>query len=89
MPVPDYSAPAEVYATPTRGAKRSMLYRKFTSLAEAVQFVVEDLPSGMMHALAETDDERFEGESLRALYDADSYPLPRAPGSRLQREAVR
>ena len=78
MSAPDYSAPTEVYATPGRGAKRTMFYRKFSSLAETVQFVVEELPKGMMHALAETEDERFEGARLRALYDADDYPLPRA-----------
>lgn len=81
MSGPDYSAPTEVYATPGRGARRSMFYRKFPSLAEAVQFVVEELPKGMLHALAETESERFEGASLRALYDAEEYPLPRAtPG---------
>jgi len=78
MAASDYSVPAEVYATPGRGSKRTMLYRKFTSLAEAVQFIVEDLPPGMMHALAETDDGRFEGDDIRALYDAEEYPLPRS-----------
>jgi hypothetical protein len=83
MPTTDYSVPAEVYATPGRGAKRAMLYRKFASLAEAIQFIVEDLPEGMTHALAETDEERFEGASLKALYDAEDYPLPRLPRPRL------
>jgi hypothetical protein len=78
MLISDYSAPAEVYATPARGGKRTMFYRKFTSLAEAVRFIVEDLPKGMLHPLAETDRARFEGGALRALYDADDFPLPRA-----------
>jgi len=64
-----------------------MLYRKFPSLAEAVRFVIEDLPEGMMHALAETDDDRFEGTSLRALYDAEQYPLPRASVRPTHKEA--
>ncbi len=88
MSTRDYSVPAEVYATPTRGAKRTMFYRKFPSLAAAVQFIVEDLPTGMAHALAETDDERFEGKSLRALYDAEDYPLQRASKPHLQPAAT-
>jgi hypothetical protein len=52
-------------------------------LAEAVQFVVEDLPKGMRHGLVETEAERFEGPGLRALYDAEEYPLPRAKSPRL------
>jgi hypothetical protein len=71
----DYSTPAEVYTIPGRG--RAMFYRKFPSLAEAVQFVVEGLPKEMRHGLVETESERFEGLSLRALYDAEEYPLPR------------
>ena len=43
MSAPDYSVPTEVYATPGRGAKRTMFYRKFSSLAEAVQFIVDGL----------------------------------------------
>lgn len=77
MPISDYSAPAEVYATPGRGARR-MFYRKFPSLAEAVRFAIEDLPRSMKHPLAETDTARFEGAELRALYDAEDFPLPRA-----------
>ena len=88
MLVPDYSAPAELYATPGRGARRAMFYRKFPTLAEAVRFAVEDLPSGMMHAIAETEHDRFEDVSLRALYDAEQYPLPRVAARRMPKKAA-
>jgi hypothetical protein len=65
-----------------------MFYRKFPTLAEAVRFAIEDLPSGMMHAIAETEYDRFEDVSLRALYDADQYPLPRVAERRMHRKAA-
>ena len=42
----DYSASAEVYANSRGGPKKSLFYRKFPSVAEALQFVVEGLPPG-------------------------------------------
>ena len=74
----DYSASAEVYANSRGGPKRSLFYRKFPSVAEAVQFVVEGLPAGMINVLVETEDDRLEARTIRELYDADDYPLPRS-----------
>lgn len=73
----DYSASAEVYANSRGGPKRSLFYRKFSSVAEALQFVVEGLPAGMINVLVETEDDRLEAQTIRELYDADDYPLPR------------
>jgi hypothetical protein len=84
----DYLVPAEVYATPGRGVRRAMFYRKFPSLAAAVQFVAEDLPPGMVHAAVETEDERFEGADLKALYEAEDYPLPRISARKPRRAAA-
>jgi hypothetical protein len=65
-----------------------MFYRKFPSLAEAVRFVIEDLPAGMMHPIAETDQDRFEDAGLRALYEAAQYPLPRVTERRMHAKAA-
>lgn len=73
----DYSATAEVYANSRGGPKKSLFYRKFPSVAEALQFVVEGLPPGMINVLVETEDDRLEAQTIRQLYDADDYPLPR------------
>ena len=74
----DYSATAEVYANSRGGPKRSLFYRKFPSVAEALQFVVEGLPPGMINVLVETEDDRLEAQTIRELYEADDYPLPRS-----------
>lgn len=81
MPVPSYDAPAEVYANRLRAAKRPLFFRRFGSVAEALQFVVERLPPGMVNVVVEADEERLEGAAIRALYDAGGYPLPRAPAA--------
>jgi hypothetical protein len=73
----DYAAPAEVYASRHRGAKKNLFYRRFASVAEALQFAVESLPPEMTNVLLETDEERYEGATVRALYDAAEYPLAR------------
>ena len=74
----DYSATAEVYANSRGGPKKSLFYRKFPSVAEALQFVVEGLPPGMINVLVETQDDRLEARTIQQLYDADDYPLPRS-----------
>ena len=78
MPSPDYSTPAEVYAAAGRGTRGAMLYRRFGSLAEAIKFVIEDMPKGRPNVLAETEAARFNGAQLQSLYEADDYPLRRA-----------
>jgi hypothetical protein len=73
----DYAAPAEVYANRQRGARKPLFYRKFASLAEALQFIVEGLPAGMINVLLETEEERFDAAMIQTLYEAAEYPLPR------------
>jgi hypothetical protein len=78
MPPIDYAAPAELYARRQAGPKKQLFYRRFPSVAEALQFAVEDLPAKTTNILLETADERFEGASLKEMYEADGYPLARA-----------
>ena len=73
----DYNAAAEIYAITQTGAKRHMFHRRFSTTAEALQFAIEALPPKTTNVLLEVDEERFEGPTIRELYDAGDYPLAR------------
>jgi hypothetical protein len=72
-----YDVPAELYIRYHHGPKRSLLHRRFATAAAALQFAMEDLPADAI-ILLETEQERLEGPVLKAMYDADAYPLARA-----------
>jgi hypothetical protein len=75
----DYSAPAELFMRKRKGgARQSLGYRRFTTAAEAICFVVEEFPA--MRTLGvwmQVGDERFNGDEIHRLYESDDYPLPR------------
>jgi hypothetical protein len=75
----DYQAPAELFARPRHGARsRPITYRRFDSGAEAIQFAIEKLTADVLRGtVVESDEERYEAEQIRALYDSESYPLNR------------
>ena len=74
----DYETMAELYPS-RRYAKTSLTqYRRFSRAAEAIRFVMEDLPAnGRAGSLIEVDETRFEGDAIRVLYEAPGYPLTR------------
>lgn len=73
----DYASPADLFPA-RRFAKSLARYRRFSSTAEAVQYVVEEMPRSWLPGTAlDVDGTRFEGPAIVALYDADAYPLPR------------
>ena len=75
----DYGASAELFMNRSRTAKRRPKYKRFDTAAEAVRFVVEELPGAVLTGayllVAET---RFGVEEIRSLYQSTGFPLPRA-----------
>jgi hypothetical protein len=77
----DYSAPAEVYTSKSRGSsKRPVTYRRFDSGAEAIRFAMEELAADVLYGtVIEANEQRFDAAAIRQLYESGSYPLSRRP----------
>jgi hypothetical protein len=75
----DYSAPAEMFMTHARSARRhTTTYRRFPTAAEAIRFAVEEIPPPLLvGAVMEVREERFDHKGIRELYAQDGYPLAR------------
>jgi hypothetical protein len=73
----DYSSPAELFPS-RRYAKSLARYRRFPNAAEAVRYAIEEMPAPwLIGTFLDIDGTRYEGKSIRALYDAEAYPLER------------
>jgi hypothetical protein len=71
----DYRAPAELFAAHSRSGLR---YQRFTQAAEAIRYAIEKLPPKVLAASSmQVDDERYNAEQIRALYESEHYPLSR------------
>jgi len=73
-----YEAPAEVYPS-RRFAKSLARYRRFDRAAEAIRYVIEEMPAEwLVGTMIDVNGKRREGTAIRDLYDAADYPLERA-----------
>lgn len=55
-----------------------MRYRRFDTAAEAIRFAIEELPPLMLvGACLQIEDERFDSDQIRELYQSAAYPLER------------
>lgn len=75
----NFERPADVFVG-NKGLRRRgpVKYLRFSSGAEAIRYAIETVSRDLLSATAiETDDGRFSGSAIRALYDQADYPFPR------------
>jgi hypothetical protein len=75
----DYEAMAELFPARNRKLNHQFTkYRRFDSAAEALRFAIEELPlKALLGACLEVEEERFDADAMRRLYDDAAYPLAR------------
>jgi hypothetical protein len=55
-----------------------MGYRRFAKAAEAIRFAIEELsPELLIGAHLEVEEQRFDSDGIRRLYEDSGYPLAR------------
>ena len=75
----DFTAPAELFPSRNRKIANKVRYRRFDTAADAIRFAVEELPEPLLlGAYIEINEARLGHKDIRALYDCESYPLPKA-----------
>ncbi len=81
MEVFDYNREAELFPAGTLGSHRKgFSYRRFDRAADAIQFAMELLSwQSLAGAHLEVDEQRFDAQGIRFLYESEDYPLARSP----------
>jgi len=78
MPAINYKSMAELYPSRRFAKSQTTQYRRFANAAEAVRYAIEDMPAKWLAgSYLEIDEQRFEGEAIRALYESAEFPLTR------------
>jgi len=72
---------AELFPAKKRKLRREPVgYGRFARAADAIRFAIEELPANLLpEACLEVDDEIFDVDGIRRLYESDDYPLVRRP----------
>jgi Arc/MetJ-type ribon-helix-helix transcriptional regulator len=75
----DYAARADLFMARSVISRRKPLeYRPFEYASEAIRYAMEELPSERLGGICmETEEQRFNGEGIRKLYESEAYPLDR------------
>jgi len=75
----DYNAEAELFCGRNRKSARQLIrYRRFAHAADAIRFAIEKLqPEVFFRTYLEIDEERYDGQGIRRLYESMDYPLIR------------
>jgi hypothetical protein len=73
----DYEAVAELFPARNQKFNREFArYRRFESAAEALRFAMEEMPpKSLAGAWLEVEEERFDADAMRRLYDSTEFPL--------------
>ena len=74
----NYTEMAELYPSRSFYKSRTVAYQRFDSAAEALRYAIEEMPRELLiGALLEVGEERYEHKQIKALYEAEDYPLER------------
>ncbi len=70
---------AELFPTRSRRLRREPVgYGRFARAADAIRFAIEELPAELLpNACLEVDEEIFDHDGIRRLYESNAYPLDR------------
>jgi hypothetical protein len=78
----NYRARAELYHRLRRSLRERapLAYKRFKTAADAIRFAIEQLPDYLLlGSYMKVDEERYDSQEIRRLYDSEAYPLKRRP----------
>jgi len=76
----DYDEEAELFSSKGFNLRRRQLgYKRFARVADAIRFVIEELPPQLLiGAYLQVGEARYASKDIRRLYDNADYPLARS-----------